>query len=365
MVIGSGVIGCAVAFELARRGASVEVVDQRPPAMGATQASAGMLAPYHEAREGTPLFDLTTRSLELYDEFIAHVSSASGVTVPYRRTGTIQVAVTESSVRQLRETAKMLERRGVAAEVMSAANVRTEEPRLTGAVRGGLFIPSHGCVAAANLTRALATAARRHGAQIVEGGSVRRISRDGADLVVETDRGRLSGDAVVLAAGSWSAGIELAGTPARVPVRPVRGQLLHLSSSEPVIRRVTWSDRCYMVPWADGTLLVGATSEEVGFDERTTAAGVRGLLDAAVDLVPALETAGFVGARVGLRPATPDDLPVIGASSAIPGLVYATGHYRNGVLLAPLTAQLVADALLAGLQDPVLEHLDPGRFGNL
>jgi glycine oxidase len=365
VVIGAGVIGCAVAFELARRGASVEVVDQRPAAMGATQASAGMLAPYHEAAEGTPLFELTSRSLELFDEFIAHVSSTSGVNVPYRRTGTIQVALSEPGVRRLRETAKALHRRGVAAEVMSAANVRAEEPQLTSAVRGGLFIPSHGCVAAAELTRALAAAARRQGAQIVEGGVVRRISRSGDDLVVETDRGRLSGDAVVLAAGSWSGGVELDGTRDRVPVRPVRGQLLHLSSSEPVIRRVTWSDRCYIVPWSDGTLLVGATSEEVGFDERTTAAGVRGLLDAAVELAPHVETAGFVGARVGLRPATPDELPVIGESTAVPGLVYATGHYRNGVLLAPLTAQLVADALLAGVRDPALEQVRPGRFGNL
>ncbi len=363
VVIGSGVIGCAVAFELARRGASVEVVDTRPAGMGATQASAGVLAPYLEAREGTALFALGARSLELYDDFIAHASGASGVTIPYRRTGTLEVAASEDTMARLRQTSESLARLGIAGEALSAAEARSEEPQLANDVAGGLFVPSHGYVAAGELTRALVTAARRHGAQIVEGGSVRRISRDGADLAVETDRGPLSGDAVVLAAGSWSGQIEVGGAPRRVPVRPVRGQLLHLAWSGPALRRVIWGEQCYLVPWGDGTLLVGATMEDAGFDERTTVAGVAGLLEAATGLVPHVEAAGFIGARAGLRPGTPDDLPVIGPSTMMPNLVYATGHFRNGVLLAPLTAQLVADALLAGRTDQAFEAVGPKRFG--
>jgi len=148
-------------------------------------------------------------------------------------------------------------------------------------------------------------------------------------------------------------------------VRPVRGQLLSLAWRGAPLRRVTWSSRCYMVPWDDGTVLVGATVEEVGFDERATAAGVRDLLDAACDLAPSARAAGFNGARVGLRPATPDDLPAIGRSRAAANVMYATGHYRNGVLLAPLTAKLVADAMLDDRIDPLLASVDPSRFGEL
>jgi len=148
-------------------------------------------------------------------------------------------------------------------------------------------------------------------------------------------------------------------------VRPVRGQLLHLGWTGTPLRRVTWSERCYLVPWEDGTLLVGATVEEAGFDERTTAAGVRDLLDAACDVVPRAWNAGFLAARAGLRPASADGLPVIGPSSVVPNVMYATGHYRNGVLLAPLTAQLVADAMLENRVDPLLTMVSPARFGEL
>jgi len=198
---------------------------------------------------------------------------------------------------------------------------------------------------------------------LIEQSRVRRIAREGDEMVVETDRGTLSGDAVVLAAGSWSGEISVDGVAIRLPVRPVRGQLLQLAWTGTTLRRVTWSRRCYMVPWDDGTLLVGATVEEAGFDERATVAGVRDLLDGACEIVPHVWRCAFRGARVGLRPATPDDLPVIGPSSSVQNLMYATGHYRNGVLLAPLTALLVADALLENEIDPMMAALSPTRFG--
>jgi len=229
----------------------------------------------------------------------------------------------------------------------------------------GLLIDVHGFVAAADLTRALATAARRHGAQLIEPSRVRRIARSGGDVTVDTDRGSLTGGAVVIAAGSWSGEIAIDGIVARVPVRPVRGQLLTLAWTGMPLRRVTWSSRCYLVPWDDGTLLVGATVEEAGFDERATVAGVRDLLDAASEIVPHAWSAGFKGVRVGLRPATSDELPVIGASERAPNVMYATGHFRNGVLLAPLTATLVADAMVDGKYDPLLAALGPSRFGDL
>ena len=182
-------------------------------------------------------------------------------------------------------------------------------------------------------------------------------------MLVETDRDTHRAHAVVIAAGCWSAAIDIDGLTSRVPVRPVRGQLLQLAWDGPALRRVTWGARCYLVPWEDGTVLVGATVEEAGFDERATVAGVRDLLDAACDLVPRSWTAAFRGARVGLRPATPDELPVIGPSHVNPSVMYATGHYRNGVLLSPLTAQLVADAFLDNRIDRLLETVSPARFG--
>jgi len=365
VVIGAGVVGCAVAHELARRGASVEVVDERAAGQGATQASAGILAPFIEAREGSPLLPLTVRSLDLFDEFVARTTADSGYSIPYRRTGTLDVATDAAGVERMSRTAAILGARGVAAELVDGARARAEEPQLAEDVCGGLLIPSHGFVAASDLTRALATAARLHGAQVVEKSRVRRIARQDGDLVVETDRGRLPCGSVVLAAGSWSASIEIEGITDRLPVRPVRGQLLHLAWTGPSVRRVTWSDRCYLVPWNDGTLLVGATVEEAGFDERTTVAGVRDLLEAVGDLIPRAWSAGFLGARVGLRPASPDELPIIGRSSVLPSVVYATAHFRNGVLLAPLTAALVADLMIEERSDPMLEGIGPGRFGDL
>jgi glycine oxidase len=365
VVVGAGIIGCAIAYELARRGASVQIVDDRPAGMGATQASAGVLAPYIEAAEGSPLLELTVRSLDLFDSFVARLNAVTGVSIAYRRTGTLDIATEEERIRRFGATAEMLARRGVAAELLDRQAARTEEPYVTDEVLGGLLIPSHGFVAATELTRALAGAARRHGAQLIERGRVRRISRAGDDLIVETDRGSLAGNGVVMAAGSWAGDIEIEGVPVRVPVRPVRGQLLQLGWSGPTLRRVTWGERCYLVPWEDGTLLVGATVEDAGFDERTTTAGVRDLIEAACELVPHAWAASFVAARAGLRPASMDELPIIGASSVLPNLMYATGHYRNGILLSPLTAELVADAMLENRLDPLLETTRPQRFGKL
>jgi glycine oxidase len=362
IVVGAGVVGCAVAYELTRRGASVDIVDDRPAGMGATQASAGILAPYIEAAGEGALLDLTVRSLELFPPFLDCVAATSGLPVLSRRIGTLDVALTPASLERLTSAARWLGTRGVAALLLDAEAARAEEPQIGSGVLGGLVIESHGYVAAHDLTCALAAAARRRGARVLEQGRVRRISRKADDIVVTTDRGSLTADAAVIAGGSWSAQIEIDGVAVPLPVRPVRGQLLHLAWSGPPLRHITWGEHTYLVPWENGTLLVGATMEEVGFDERATAAGVKDLLEAACALVPGISSAGFLGARAGLRPGTPDDLPIIGPSSHVPGVIYATGHFRNGVLLAPLTAQLVADAILEGRMDPMLQTTAPARY---
>ena len=332
--------------------------------MGATQASAGMLAPFTEAKDRDATFlDLAVRSLDLYDAFVARVADTSKMPVAYKRTGTIDVASTAERLASLQDIARRLSARGVPLSMLDVAATRKEEPQLGDAVEGALLIPAHGYVNAAGLTRALVAAARCHGANFIEG-RVRALSRRDGALIVETGRGPLSADVVIVAAGSWSGDIDVAAA-ARVPVRPVRGQLLHLGWTGTPLTRVTWGDHCYLVPWDDGTLLVGATMEEVGFDERTTADGVRRLLAAACELVPSTSKAAFLSARAGLRPGTPDALPVIGWSTTVPNLMYATGHFRNGVLLCPITAQLVADAVLDNVIDPAMAATSPGRFGSV
>jgi glycine oxidase len=214
-----------------------------------------------------------------------------------------------------------------------------------------------------DLSGALAAAAIKHGARIRVPARAQRIENRGEHVEIHLENdSSITARHAVIAAGSWSGQIAIDGVPP-LPVKPVRGQLVQLAWNGPALHRIVWGPRCYLVPVSSGSLLVGATVEDAGFDERTTVAGVRDLLDAACDLVPHLWQATFVGARVGLRPATADEMPIIGRSKIVPGLIYATGHYRNGVLLAPLTARAVADLVLDNREDPLLAAVRPQRFG--
>jgi len=251
VVVGAGIVGCAIAYELARRGASVELIDDRGPGMGATQASAGMLAPFNEAPDGGPLLDIAARSLGLFDTFVGRVAHDTGVALNYHRTGTLEIASDADGLSRLERTKTMLDQRGVEAEWLDGASVRDREPALTASVAGGLFIPVHGYIGVGELTRALAAGARRHGARIIEHGRVQRIEARRDEMAVVTDRGALAGDSVVLAAGSWSGQIEIEGVAQRLPVSPVRGQLLQLHWAGNAPSRVIWSERCYAVPWPD------------------------------------------------------------------------------------------------------------------
>jgi glycine oxidase len=252
---------------------------------------------------------------------------------------------------------------GVSCELLDVSRTSQEEPELASGVETSLLIPTHGFVVAQELSLALRIAGERRGAEYRAGTRVQRVSRRSGAIELHVGNGdTVTAGRVVLAAGSWSGQIEIDGVP-RLPVRPVRGQLLHLECDTPLLSRIVWGARCYLVPIGPSSILVGATVEEAGFDERVTAAGVRDLLDAACDLVPRLSQATFAGVRVGLRPATPDELPIVGPSACLPGLVYATGHYRNGILLAPLTARAVADLVFDRGEEPLLRAAAPQRFG--
>ena len=360
IVVGAGIVGCAVGYALAARGARVRLVDTRDVGQGATRASAGVLCPYIEGH-AAPLLQLGTRSLAMYDEFVAHVSHDARRPVEYRRTGTLEVASTDEEASRLKALAATHTRGGVEHRYLDVQEARELEPGLSEQISGALFVPVHGYVGVTGFTSALAAAAAARGATVSRGAAVSRVASGSGGVQVTIDDEVVTADAVVIAAGSWSAAIAVgAGHP---PVKPIRGQLVQLAFGASPASRVIWGSDCYLVPWEDGSLLVGATVEDVGFDEGATVAGVRQLLDCACDLLPSASSARFQEVRVGLRPATSDELPIIGPSSNVPGVFYATGHYRNGVLLAPFTAALLADLLLEGRAGPELALTEPRRFG--
>lgn len=360
-VVGGGVIGCAVAYELGRRGASVLVVERRDIGRGATQASAGMLAPFVETHHPGPLRALGVRSLELYDAFIADLASDSDGVVPYERTGTLEVATDDASMAELEASSRQLTAEGVDCQLLGPDETRAAEPCLASAVQGALLVPTQGFVGAVALTDALRQAATRHGVTFSAPSVASSVRPVNGHVELDIDGTRVRSRTVVIAAGSWSGCIETTGVTA-VPVRPVRGQLIRLAWTGAPLSRVIFAPDCYVVPWRDGVVLVGATVEEVGFDERATVEGVAGLLEAVGAVLPASRSAGFDAVRVGLRPGTPDALPLLGPSPGSPNLVFATGHYRNGVLLAPVTARLIADLVLDGTEDQLLRSFAPARF---
>ena len=354
VVIGGGIIGCAVARELGRRGAAVRVFEARTIGAGATQASAGILAPYIEGHDRGLLFELGLRSLALYDDFVRDVTEESGLTVEYRRCGTLEVAADAATAARLRQSAAA----DPHLEWLDPSAVHGQEPALATAIEGAVLAREHGYVSVPSLMDALAWAALRHGVQIEAAHRVTgiRVSQDAATISTE-DGTSWSAGAVVVAAGSWSGLLDVDDGAASA-VRPVRGQLLRLHWRGAPLNHIVWGPDCYLVPWADDTVLVGATVEDVGFDERKTAAGVRELLDAARELVPELardvpRSPRRPAARDARRPA------VCGPITRSARVIYATGHYRNGVLLAPLTAQLIADLIVDGQEDDAVRQLRP------
>ncbi len=340
--------------------------DARRVGGGASQASAGVLAPYIEGREPGPLRDLGQRSLDLYDGFVERAMATSGLTVQYTRSGTLEIALNEGEAAALRQGLSALTAAGIEAQWFDAETLLAREPLAAPSAVGALHVGVHGFVGVPDLMDALVASAMSHGATLAPDTRVLSINRGGGGkLAVETPNGVSHADHVVLAAGTWAGHVRVADVQP-IAVKPIRGQLVHLAwPTAQLLRHVLWGTNCYIVPWLGGRVLVGATVEDAGFEERATAAGVRDLLAAGCALVPSLWQASFTEVRVGLRPASPDGLPVIGRSATLPGLIYATGHYRNGALLAPLTASLVKDLIVGRGDDAALAVVAPSRFGRL
>jgi glycine oxidase len=362
-VIGAGVIGLGIAWRLAQRGAAVTVFDQGAAGAGASHAAAGMLAACAEAEPGEDaLTTLGRASQALWPAFAAELEAASGLSVDLRTEGTLVVAVTADDLARLRHQLQFQQSLGLPLELISAAEARRREPHLAG-VAGAVFSPQDHQVDNRKLAAALRIAAERVGAVIrehegVDGLVVEQARATGARLRNGTE---WPADVVVLAAGAWSRSI--AGIPAPPPVRPVKGQMLALrmDAAAPLVEHVIWAPNVYLVPRRDGRLLVGATVEEKGFDQTLTAGGILALLEAAWRVVPAIEELAIDEMWVGHRPGSRDDAPILGPGP-LDGVVYATGHHRNGILLTPVTADAIARLVLDREVDATIRPFANERF---
>ncbi|UYQ61646.1 glycine oxidase ThiO [Streptomyces peucetius] len=369
LVVGGGIIGLVTAWRAAQQGLRVAVADPQPGG-GAAQVAAGMLAAVTELHYGEQtLLGLNLESARRYPAFVAELEEASGQQVGHRSCGTLAVALDADDRAHLRELHALQIRSGLESAWLSGRECRRLEPMLAPGVRGGLRVDGDHQVDPRRLAAALVTACERAGVELRRTWAERLVvESDRAVGAVLADGGELRAGQVVLAGGSLSG--RLNGVPADVlpPVRPVKGQVLRLTVPRPyapflsrTVRAVVRGSHVYLVPREDGELVVGATSEELGWDTTVTAGGVYELLRDAHELVPGITELPLVETRAGLRPGSPDNAPLLGFTD-LPGLLLATGHYRNGVLLTPVTGDVLAGALVSGELPEVARPFSPRRF---
>jgi glycine oxidase len=373
-VVGGGVAGLAAARELARRGLSVTVVEDGRVG-SASRAAAGMLAPQAEADDPDELFELLCASRDLYPDFAAAVGEESGIPVEIERTGTLYLALEEGDEAEVERRFAWQTQAGLAVERLTAREARALEPNIAAGVRLALLFPRDWQVESRRLVVALDAAAERLGVRIIRAVEARgvRVSNGRAAGVV-TSEGELEAGAVVFAAGAWNSSLykfsdegnpHLSDDP---QVEPVRGQILCYQQTDPgrpLFRHVIYGPRGYVVPRREGRLLAGSTTEPGVYDSRVTEEGARSIAAHAAELVPAVASLEVADSWAGLRPRARDGKPVLGESADVKGLFYATGFYRNGILLAPAAGEIVA-GLLTGettsIPPRVLETFSPARF---
>lgn len=370
LVIGGGIIGLAVAWRARIRGMSVTVLERDATGCGTSRVAAGMLAPVAEVEfgeAGRRLLDLGLRSAEMWPGFASELEAVGGLDVGLMRTGTLLVAADDDDARELERQIAFRRSLGLTVNRLRASEARARESALAPTVRLALEAPDDHSVDPRLVLEALRCACQASGVDIRERSPVARVELDRTSEritgVALTSGERLAAGQVVLAAGPWTEGIDGLPTEARIPVRPVKGQILRLRdpAGPGLLRRVLRFDGGYVVPRGDGRYILGATVEERGFELQPTVGPIYELLRDAHELLPGISELEIEELSVGLRPGTPDNAPAIGPG-AVEGLVWATGHYRNGILLAPLTAQLVAGVLAGDTPDPFLSVCAPARF---
>ncbi len=366
-IVGGGIIGLAIGWRLAQAAVAVDVFERGEAGHGASFAAAGMLAAGVETEPGeAALCALTKRGQALWPDFAAELDAASGIAVGLRQEGTIEIALTRDDAARLRHSFDFQRRQGVALEWLSAAEARAREPYLGPQLAGAVFSPHDHQVENRRVVQALRAAFLAAGGRLHENAEVGLAVAHGRITgVVRADGTLHAADRVVLAAGAWSAAVAGLPASARPAVRPIKGQMLALrmDPGAPLLRHVLWTPRVYLVPRDDGRLLIGATTEERGFDASLTAGGLLSLLEGAWRAMPAIEDLPIAETWVGFRPGSRDDAPLLGPIASGPeGLVLATGHHRNGILLAPITADLIARYLTTGAIDPAMAPFLPDRF---
>jgi glycine oxidase len=354
-IIGAGVMGCACAEALAARGVAVTLLERAIPGAEASSAAAGILGAQVESHADPASRGILVEARGLFAGWAQSLRESTGIDIGYRKSGVVRVVLDEASTLGLKEEVRVHRAAGLAATLLSAADVGRIEPEVTPEAFGGVHFPDDAQVDPRALLRALVVAISRAGVTQRSGTIVRSllIERDTCRGVV-LDQERVEADAVVLAAGSWSSLI--GGLPASLPVvTPARGQMVLLEERPPRMRSIVFGPDGYVVPRGDGRVLCGSTLEHVGFRREVTAGGVSAILDGTLRLVPRLAAAELSATWASFRPQSASDRPLLGAS-LVPGLFLATGHHRNGILLAKYSANLVAEAICAG---PVTTRIGP------
>lgn len=356
VVVGGGVVGSAVAWRLAREGLAVTLLERDDVGAHASGAAAGMLAPLVEAETPGPLLTWGLRGLAGFPALVAELEARSGIDVERVASGILRVARDETEAAALSARADADAEHDLA--WLDAEAVRAAEPGIAPDVVGALWSPREGHLRSPLLTRAFARSAQKLGARFVTGAPVTELIRDDDRVSgVRTPGGDWAAAWSVLCTGCWTGALGPA-----LPMEPVRGQILSLDAPRDSAGAIVWGGSTYLIPRRDGSLWVGASEEHVGFDCRVTAAGVAGLLEAATALMPGLAGATFREAWAGLRPMTPDRLPLIGPVPGAEGLLVAAGHHRNGVLLSGVTAELVVDCVAGKGLPADARAFDPARF---
>jgi len=347
IIVGGGVIGLAIARELHMRGiGNISVLDKGAPGREASWAAAGILAPQVEADEADHFFRLCYESNRIYRAFADELFDETGVDIELDQTGTLFVGFDDEDTAEIERRLAWQTAAGLAVKHLDAGETREIEPALSSRIHGGLFFPHDGQVENRKLVEALMRYASLNRINILEsadGQSV--VLNNGAAAGVTTSTETFSADIVILAAGAWTAAIKIGATVLPVEVKPIRGQMISYRPESPICRHVVYSRRGYLVPRADGRLLVGATAEDVGFDKSMTEAGINDLKAAGAEMAPTLARLNIDDNWAGLRPYAPGGRPVIGRVPSIDDLFAAVGHFRNGILLTPITAKLIADAV--------------------
>ena len=362
VIIGGGVIGLTIARALAQRGVrDVCLIERGGLGSEASAAAGGMLLPQVEADGHDDFFALACRSRDLYPSLAGALRDETGIDIELDTTGTLYLALNEHDYEEIEKRYHWQTRAGLAVELLTSAAARELEPCISESTFGALLFPNDIQVENRRLITALANSINALGVKTFTKTTVESLQIEGHRITgVQTSRGHISCQTVVVAAGAWSSFL-LQSAPI---IKPVRGQMVCLESKPQLTRHVIFSPRGYLVPRQDGRLLSGSTSENAGFAKRVTGGGIASILRYALEISPAVGNLPIVDTWAGLRPRAADGLPVLGPCGEIDGLFYATGHYRNGILLAPLTAELISDAIVAGKTSPLLAPFSPDRFSS-